>query len=121
MTWKFIHGSSYEPYTEFKGKVTLEALPELPREIATLWTIPKLIDDNRAYNNVLALASIGCKVVNMPGYIPTFKVQGKLYHSIGSLMPGETETNDTPKFAQLFFVDTDEHELVNKIKHLNDL
>ena len=72
------------------------------------------INHIRAYNNALALASIGSDNKLEDG--PCFKVQGKLHHLIGSLTPG----SGSPKFAQLYFVDTS-HELENRLSHMNNL
>ena len=71
----------------------------------------------RAYNNILALASLGCREPPITGFNPTFTIQGKLYHSIGSLLPGD---GDTPKFAQLYFYDTD-NEVDNRLNHVQHL
>ena len=50
------------------------------------------------------MASIGCTTPdNMKG--PNFKVQGKVYHRIGSLLPADGQD---PKFLQLYFYDNDE-------------
>ena len=50
------------------------------------------------------MASIGLSLPdNMKG--PNFKVQGKIYHRIGSLLPADGED---PKFLQLYFYDSDE-------------
>lgn len=38
--------------------------------------------------------------------MPTFKVQGQVYHRIGSLMPGTQQ----PSFLQIYFVGDDNHE-----------
>lgn len=35
------------------------------------------------------------KVIRMPGFSPTFTVQGQIYHQIGSLFP---EDNEQRKF-----------------------
>ncbi len=40
----------------------------------------------------------------MPGFSPNVKIQGKIYHSIGSLFP---ETGDQKKFAQIYVHDED--------------
>ncbi|GBP21595.1 hypothetical protein EVAR_9780_1 [Eumeta japonica] len=39
-------------------------------------------------------------IVNNTGYMPTFKVQGQIYHRIGSLLPVQDED---PKFLQIYF------------------
>ena len=54
---------------------------------------------------------------NLPGFNPSFKIQGKLHHKLGSLLPCE---GDVPKFAQLYFPDTD-HELQNRLLHMDGL
>ena len=75
------------------------------------------LSHTRAYNNVLALASLGCKVPPISGFNPTFTIQGKLYHSIGSWLPVD---GDIPKFAQLYFHDSD-HEVQNRLNHAQHL
>ena len=72
------------------------------------------LNQTRAYNNALALASLGCNKIVAPGYSPTFKIQRKLYHRIGLLLPSSPEVS--PKFAQLYFHDSS-HELQNKFHH----
>lgn len=49
----------------------------------------------------------------MPGFSPTFKIQGKVYHRFGSLLP---RTGEPPKFAQMY-VHYTEHELQNRLHH----
>src|SRR6185369_6804418 len=49
--------------------------------------------------------------------IYTFRVQGGIYHSIGSLLLVDDET---PKFLQLYIYDT-EHELNNRLAIMPDL
>ncbi|CAI9715230.1 Hypothetical predicted protein [Octopus vulgaris] len=44
-------------------------------------------------------------------FMPTFKIQEKLYHRIGSLLPA---VNRKPVYAQLYFVDT-ENEMRNRL------
>ncbi|XP_036357297.1 uncharacterized protein LOC118762596 [Octopus sinensis] len=47
------------------------------------------------------MTSFGANVVQEGGFMPTFKVQGQVYHRIGSLKPAE---NQDPQFLQLYFV-----------------
>jgi hypothetical protein len=104
-----------------KGKVSLDPLPQPPNEIVKLFDVNRFgncfVEHIRAYNNALALASLGCKEVHIPGFSPNFKIQGKMFHRIGSLLPPD---NETPKFAQLFFYDSD-NELSNRLSHLSNL
>jgi len=46
------------------------------------------------------MTSFGAKVDNMPGFMPTFRVQGQIYHRIGSVLP---MPNQEPRFLQIFF------------------
>ena len=49
----------------------------------------------------------------------TFKVHGSIYHNIGPLMPND-EHGRVPRFAQLYFFDTD-HELDNRLHHVSNV
>lgn len=74
-----------------KGKVVLEPVPPPPERMRPLYNIrlgnKYFIENIRAYNNMLALASLGCSEVRPSGFNPTFKIQGKLYHRMGYLLP----------------------------------
>ncbi|CAM1295942.1 Uncharacterised protein r2_g524 [Pycnogonum litorale] len=41
------------------------------------------------------------KVLREPGYMPTFKIQGQVYHSLGALQP---TPGQEPKFVQIYFM-----------------
>ena len=87
-----------------QGDVVLPTIPDPPKELQMLFKNKKFTDNIRGYNNILAMASIGLTLPdNMKG--PNFKVQGKVYHRIGSLLPADGED---PKFLQLYFYDSDE-------------
>lgn len=47
------------------------------------------------------MTSFGANIVHEGGFMPTFKVQGQVYHHIGSLQP---LPNEEPQFLQLDFV-----------------
>lgn len=54
------------------------------------------------YNSSFRMTSFGAsKTVSYNGYMPTFKVQGQIYHQIGSLLPSSSENS---KFLQIYFV-----------------
>jgi hypothetical protein len=58
------------------------------------------------YNSVLAFTSFGAKVdesVTRGPKLYSFRIQGELYHKIGSLCPAEGQH---PQFAQLYIHDT---------------
>ncbi len=86
-------------------------LPTTPQELEVLLTSKesnaiKFRDQIRMYNSVLAFTSLGAKVdesvTGGPGPY-SFRIQGELYHKIGSLCPAEGQR---PQFAQLYIHDT---------------
>jgi hypothetical protein len=93
------------------GKVLLSNFPATPQELEILLTSKessaiKFRDQIRMYNSVLAFTSLGAKVdesvTGGPGPY-SFRIQGELYHKIGSLCPVEGQR---PQFAQLYIHDT---------------
>ena len=100
------------------GKVGLQSVPEPPTHIKHLFHITKsghhFLNHTKAYNNALALASLGCDEIVAPGYSPIFKIQGKLYHRIALLLPSNSE--ESSKFAWLYFHDSS-NELQNRLHH----
>ncbi len=100
------------------GKVLLPNLPATLQELEVLLTSKessavKFRDQIRMYNSVLAFTSLGAKidesVTRGPGPY-CFRIQGELYHKIGSLCPAEGQR---PQFAQLYIHDT-KHEHQNR-------
>jgi len=53
------------------------------------------------------MTSFGAKQIVEEGFIPTFKVQGQVYHLYGSLIPN---TQENPKLLQIYFVGEDEKD-----------
>ncbi|PAA84583.1 hypothetical protein BOX15_Mlig017082g4 [Macrostomum lignano] len=65
----------------------------------------------RRYNSCFQFTSFGAeRIVEEPGFMPTFKVQGQVYHLVGSLLPLQGEE---PKFLQIYFMG-DSHEEVER-------
>jgi hypothetical protein len=79
------------------GKVLLPNLLATPQELEVLLTskessVVKFRDQIRMYNSVLAFTSLGAKVDESVTRGPrpySFRIQGELYHKIGSLCPAE--------------------------------
>ena len=90
-----------------KGKVP-NLIPKVPPE-----PLRTLLQDSskeakdfrklsRAYNSAFQMTSFGAgKIVREGNFMPTYKVQGQVHHTIGSLLPLQNETH---KFLQLYFV-----------------
>jgi len=100
------------------GKVLLLNLPATSHELEVLLTSKessavKFRDQIRMYNLVLAFTSLSAKVDELVIGGPEpycFRIQGELYHKIGSLCPAEGQW---PQFAQLYIHDT-KHEHQNR-------
>ena len=101
------------------GKVRLPRLPPPPDELLPLYDVrgSAFLKKARAYNNLFAMASLGCSEIRQDGFSPTFTIQGKMYHRIGALLPSAGES---PKFAQLYFHDT-ENQTSNRMNTLDNL
>jgi Helitron helicase-like domain at N-terminus len=98
----------------FSGKIKIPRLDNPPQELLHLLSgqddIGKKFRERiRNYNNALAMTSLGCdqnREINRDGQGPyVFKVQGRLYHRIGSLLP---QPESSPLYAQLYIYDEQE-------------
>ena len=98
----------------YSGKIKIPKLDDPPPELLHLLAgqediCKKFRDHIRNYNNALAMTSLGCnqdKEINRDGRGPfVFKVQGRLYHRIGSLLP---QPDSSPVYAQLYIYDPQE-------------
>ena len=64
------------------------------------------------------MTSIGCKTPeNVEG--PNFKIQGEIYHRLGSLLPSD---ESSPKFSQIYFYDAEvaTHERMKIFPNLDE-
>ena len=52
----------------------------------------------------------------MAGFNPSFRIPGQVYHLIGSIVQGES-----PKFAQIYFIDNEESEVATRSAIINGL
>jgi hypothetical protein len=50
-----------------------------------------------------------------PGFMPTFKVQGQVYHRVGSLLP---PSNEEPKFLQIYFMGDERQEAKQRCNNI---
>ena len=55
----------------------------------------------RRYNSCFQMTSFGAEEVRLPGYFPTFKVCGQIYHRAGAILP---QPGEEPKFLQIYFM-----------------
>ena len=106
-----------------KGKVQLD---EFPQPQTFLQHLYEGIDSNgkhflaniRKYNSAFQMTSFGCNEVSMAGFNPSFRIQGQVYHLIGSIVPTQGESH---KFAQIYFIDNEESEVATRSAIVNGL
>ena len=56
--------------------------------------------------------------VIMPGFSPTFTIQGQIYHRIGSLLPPDTHHH---KFLQIYFIGDETNEADRRCQNIQDV
>src|SRR5438552_8729137 len=111
------------------GAVTLPILNDTPEPLRILLTETRVNANGkrvwtdrtahfqqnlRSHNNAVAFTSLGAKLdraitdtMNEAG-VYTFRIQGALHHSMGSLLPPPGER---PRFAQVYLYDSAEEQL----------
>ncbi|GFU82915.1 ATP-dependent DNA helicase [Trichonephila clavipes] len=73
------------------GKVQLPTLEPYPEPLHSLLTHQDPLSEHilstiHKHNGCFQMASFGAKEIKVGNFMPTFKVQGQVYHRIGSLM-----------------------------------
>ncbi|UYV67468.1 hypothetical protein LAZ67_5000717 [Cordylochernes scorpioides] len=96
-----------------QGRVSLPAIESPPEPIFSLLSGLHPLSKSfllhiRGYNSIFQITSFGARQVVEQGYMPTFKVQGQVYHVIGSLLP---EPDSEHKFLQIYFIDNYESQV----------
>lgn len=88
------------------GKVKLHPINPPPEDLMSLLngTSPlssHFLSNIRRYNSCFQMTSFGAKIIEERGFMPTFKVQGQVYHKAGALLPN---VNQPYKFLQIYFM-----------------
>ena len=96
-----------------KGNVKLDAFPQPQPFLQHLYEGTDsdgkhFLSNIRKYNCAFQMTSFGCNKITMAGFNPSFRIQGQVYHLIGSMVPTASES---PKFAQIYFIDNRESEV----------
>ncbi|XP_063912265.1 uncharacterized protein LOC135129114 [Zophobas morio] len=118
MNHKCIHCLAYKWKEEAPGmccaggKVQLPTFKPLPEPLHSLimGLHPEQVhfmDGIRKYNSCFQMMSFGAKKIMEDDFMPTFKVQGQVYHLVGSLLPLPQQE---PQFLQIYFIGEDERE-----------
>ncbi|UYV70255.1 hypothetical protein LAZ67_7002292 [Cordylochernes scorpioides] len=104
------------------GKVKIPDLPEPPEALRTLLDgssphSAEFMQRVLHYNNAFQMTSFRCgSRVVLPGYMPTFKVQGQVYHRICSVLPplNSDSRQLQPAFLQVFFIGDSSAEVATR-------
>ncbi|XP_008482471.2 uncharacterized protein LOC103519163 [Diaphorina citri] len=101
------------------GKVQLPDIELLPEPLHSLLInhhpdSEHFLANIRKYNGCFQMTSFGAKEVHEGNFMPTFKVQGQVYHRIGSLLP---VSDKDPSFLQIYFVGNEEREMSLRCQH----
>ena len=104
-----------------KGNVQLQPFPQPQLFLQHLYegmdsNSKHFLNNIRKYNSAFQMTSFGCNEISMPGFNPSFRIQGQVYHRIGSMVPS---TGDTPKFCQIYFIDNQESQVATRCRWFN--
>lgn len=88
------------------GKVALPELEDPPELIKSLILgthsfSKNFLEKTRKYNTLFQMTSFGTKEVREGNFMPTFKIQGQIYHYIGSSLSIQEKE---PEFLQIYFI-----------------
>ncbi|XP_062522088.1 uncharacterized protein LOC134196887 [Corticium candelabrum] len=89
------------------GKFNLPLITNIPEPLKSLLLLEnhdskQFVNNIRKYNSAFQMTSFGCtERVCLPGFMPTFKVQGQVYHRIGDMQP---QSGENPEFLQIYFM-----------------
>lgn len=90
-----------------KGKLRLPFLSQPPEPYLTLFSgdYPEsrhFLKHIRRYNSCFQMTSFGVQgSIFNDGFMPTFRIQGQIYHRIGSILP---LADAQPKYLQIYFM-----------------
>lgn len=100
------------------GKVKLPLLLPPPEPLATLLSgntpdSKHFLLNIRKYNSCFQMTSFGATNIVRGNYMPTFKIQGQIYHQAGSLLPLPDEEH---KFLQIYFMGDTNQEIDQRVR-----
>lgn len=127
-TCKYCHAKKFKGETPSmcckSGKVKLPSLQMPPLELFSYMTgeTPEskhFLQNIRRYNACFQMTSFGATFIHdADGFNTVFKIQGQIYHRIGSLLP---LPNETPKFLQIYFMGDNQLEVDQRCANFTGL
>ncbi|KAE9542315.1 hypothetical protein AGLY_003442, partial [Aphis glycines] len=100
-----------------EGKVILEDIANPPVPLKSLLNFSHenskhFFEMICVYNSAFQMTSFGATEIRHENVMPTFKVQGQVYHLTGFLLPTSTEEQ---KFLQIYFMGDSENEVKRRL------
>ncbi|GFT18962.1 uncharacterized protein TNCV_4725991 [Trichonephila clavipes] len=95
------------------GKVKLSELHSAPEPLSTFLSgvtrmSKHFLENIRKYNSCFQMTSFGATSIVRENYMPTFRVQGQIYHHAGSLLPLPDADH---KFLQIYFMANSDEQI----------
>ncbi|UYV78243.1 hypothetical protein LAZ67_16000653 [Cordylochernes scorpioides] len=108
----------YDADYDYSGKVKLPELHLPPEPLSTLISgatsqSKHFLRNIRKYNSCFQMTSFGATEIIRDNYIPTFKVQGKICHRVGSLLPLPDSDHN---FLQIYFMGNTDDQVNQRCK-----
>ena len=103
------------------GKVRSSSLQPPPELLESLMSgttsrSKHFLENIRKYNSCFQMTSFGAtNEVCEPSVMPIFKVQGQVYHRVGSLLP---LPNEKPQFLQIYFMGDEQQEADQRCSYI---
>lgn len=102
-------------------------LPQLQPPLEPLMTLLSGVGANskhflskiRKYNACFQMTSFGADKIHHDAFMPTFRIQGQIYHQLGALLPLPSEEH---KFLQIYFIgdESNDQDQVQQRQQHND-
>lgn len=105
------------------GKVDLDPLIAPPEPLLEYisgksTTSKHFLNNVCKYNGCVNMTSFGVQKRINDGFMPTFKIQGQIHHSIGSLLP---MNEGEEKFLQVYFLGNETNEVEKRLENITGL
>ena len=82
----------FPPLPHYLAQLYYSDIPDSHHFLASIWK----------YNCAFQMTSFGCNDVHLPGWNPSFHVQGQVFHQIRSLL---RQLDQLPQYLQIYFID----------------
>ncbi|XP_043468040.1 uncharacterized protein LOC122502180 [Leptopilina heterotoma] len=104
-------------------KISLPPILEAPEPLRSLldghhYKSKSFLRNIRSYNSAFQMTSFGGNEIYEPGFRPTFRIQGQVYHLIGSLLP---PSNQPSSYLQIYFISDAQEQVQRRMSVFSDL